>query len=73
MYLNTDAEEICIAEIAKLKKFSNERTLTKDEIKSLEILIKSLEFVESRRANKEKNILDEMPEEELLKQLEQPN
>ncbi len=40
----SDEEVICVQEIAKLKKTSNQRPLTSDEVKNLDILHKNLKL-----------------------------
>lgn len=70
----TDEEAACVVQIALLKDHAMSRELVTDEVKRLEILVKTLQSIRAKvpEKNPEKDVSN-VPSEDLLKQLEADN
>lgn len=70
-FSTTDEETICVVQIAILKQHALGRELVTDEIKRLEILVKTLLAIRGKEENtKKKDKTEDMTPEELMQQLE---
>jgi hypothetical protein len=50
---NSDAETVCVVQIAMLKSLAMNRELTLEETKKVEILVKTLYLIKGRTSNKD--------------------
>ena len=65
----SDEEAICISQINRLKKYSDTRDLSNDEIKNLDLLNKNLRMIRGNLKRGKKSKLKEMTNQELKNQL----
>lgn len=63
----TDEETICVVQLALLKAHSMERELITDEVKRVEVLVKTLLAIRGRDTKKAEKDTSNMSTEELLK------
>lgn len=69
-FATTDGETVCITQLAILKNHAMSRELVTDEVKRLEVLVKTLLAIQGRDPGKKKDKTADLSPEELLKHLD---
>lgn len=64
----SDEEALCVQEIIKLKKYSDDRELSTDEIKKFDLLNKNLRLIRGQVKRGKSSNLNHLSDEELMEQ-----